>query len=170
MRKGCPVLEIKLRDPEEKSGNGLSALVHPPCQKSLPRIQPALAVTSTCRGTVARWAGAGHGVHPHNDWPRAQCPSSPQLTTRLSSKGSEYGAKAGCGQILDGSSEDRLGSEDLVDEHLGGHPLILESFGCRQIWPGVHSLAYRWDLSGASGYIRKARRTPSLFPFQSCGI
>lgn len=30
--------------------------------------------------------------------------------------------------------------EDTIYRHLGSHPLILQSFGLREVWPGVHSL------------------------------
>lgn len=38
------------------------------------------------------------------------------------------------------SSEDRLAREVTIYQHLGSHPLVLESFGLEEIRPGVHSL------------------------------
>ncbi|KAK4140573.1 kinase-like protein [Dichotomopilus funicola] len=44
--------------------------------------------------------------------------------------------RAKCGE----PSEDRLVREDIVYQHLGHHPFILQSFGLKEVRPGVHSL------------------------------
>lgn len=49
------------------------------------------------------------------------------------SKGRLY---AKCGE----SSEERLAREDTIYQHLGSHPLILQSFGLKEVRPEVHSL------------------------------
>lgn len=68
---------------------------------------------------------------------------------------------AKCGE----SSEDRLAREDTVYQHLGSHPLILQSFGLEKVRPGVHSLCLEMAPLGCVRLHTQSTLSPVNLPF-----